>query len=142
MPAPLTPAEELEIALLLGYPADYANENPLFYGAFQRINNKPANYDKAISFLVEAAALQTAISNAASSAGIQSLDKGDIVFFGNANSGNTQFQDLQTQLRTLIHRLSAFCGVTILNDITTGAGPLNSVYAGPLPGAAGAAPQW
>jgi hypothetical protein len=48
VPRPLTPAEELDIALLLGYPADYYNENPIFYGAIQRINDADHLYDKVI----------------------------------------------------------------------------------------------
>ena len=138
MPAPLTPAEELDLALLLGFPADYYNENPMFYGAIQRINGAAHNYDKAISLLTEAKAIETKISEAAMTAGIHSLDKGDVVFFG---AGNAVFDALNAQLKVVIKKLSCFVHVRKLNDITSGDDELNSVYAGAPPGS-GAAPQW
>lgn len=139
MPRPLTPAEELDIALLLGYPADYYNENPLFYGAIQRINDADHLYDKVLSYLTRANAIKTKLeTDAAAAAGIHSLDKADVVFFG---AGNATFDALNAQLRGVIKELSCFCKVEILNDITTGSGPLNTRFFGELPGS-GAAPQW
>lgn len=138
MPRPLTPAEELDLVLLLGYPADYQNENPFFFGALQRINGADHLYDKAIEFLTRAAAIKTKIADAAGSAGIHSLDKADVVFFG---AGNAQYDALNAQLRGVIKELSTFCAVEILNDITTGAGPLNTRFFGALPGNSGAF-QW
>lgn len=128
MPPPLTEAEELEVALLLGYPADYRNENPLFYGAFQRINASVAIYNKTVSILAQVAALDSSIASTATTAGIKLLDKGDIEFFG---KGNAQFEALNQQKRVLAGLMSNLCGVAILNDITSGKGYENSLFWGP-----------
>jgi hypothetical protein len=139
VPRPLTPAEELDIALLLGYPADFRNENPFFYDALQRINSADHLYDKAISFITRANAIKTRIeTEATAAAGIHSLDKADVVFFG---AGNATFDALNAQLRVVIKELSCFVHVRKLNDITSGDDEFNSVFAG-APSGSGAAPQW
>jgi len=128
VPPPLTEAEELEVALLLGYPADYRKVNPLFFGAFERINASQANYDKVIELLADLTALKAQISSAAKSAGIKMLDKGDVEFFG---KGNAQYDALMSQKSVLAGEMSILCGVAKLNDITSGKGYQNSVYWGP-----------
>lgn len=138
MPAPLTPAQTLKLARYHGYPWDFRNENPLFFGVLSRINSEPEFYDEVVSFLNRIAAIDAAIDASVSTAGIKSLDKGDVVWKDGVGSTLAELKDHK---QSLIIELSCLTKVELLNNITTGQGPLNSHFFGGPPGS-GAAPQW
>lgn len=114
-----TEAQRVQIRQSLGYPDVYRNDNTRLEGAMDVIGERPDTKALVEELLVNIEAADSQIATLLLAAGLKSVDKADVVFFGN-ESGNAGRKDAEANGRMWVKRLSVVMGVPVANDIYSG----------------------
>jgi hypothetical protein len=117
--AAFTSAESTKIRHYLGYPQVYRQANPRLESAITVVGGDQDAVDLALGLLASITNVLGQIeATALVSAGLKSLDKGDVELY----DGNAQTVGMQRIGRTFVAQLSGLFGVPIATDIFSMAG--------------------